>query len=127
LGFALTPEEIDYLVQAFTTLGRNPTDVELMMFAKAKSAHSRHKIFNATWTVDGVEAPRSLFGMIRHTYECGATDDVLSAYADNAAVLRGPRVRLFFPEPDTERFAAHDEPAHIMVKVETHNHPTAIA
>ena len=126
-GFALTPDEIDYLCEAFVTLGRNPTDVELMMFAQANSEHCRHKIFNATWTVDGVEASRSLFGMIRHTFECGDSRDVLSAYADNAAVIRGPRVRRFFPEPGTARFAAHEEPAHILMKVETHNHPTAIA
>ena len=126
-GFALAPDEIDYLCDAFTTLGRNPTDVELMMFAQANSEHCRHKIFNATWTADGAEAPRSLFGMIRHTYERGDTRDVLSAYADNAAVIRGPRVRRFFPEPGSTRFAAHDEPTHIMMKVETHNHPTAIA
>ncbi len=126
-GFALAPDEIDYLCDAFTTLGRNPTDVELMMFAQANSEHCRHKIFNATWTADGAEAPRSLFGMIRHTYERGDTADVLSAYADNAAVIRGPRVRRFFPEPGSTRFAAHDEPTHIMMKVETHNHPTAIA
>jgi phosphoribosylformylglycinamidine synthase len=126
-GFALAPDEIDYLCAAFTALGRNPTDVELMMFAQANSEHCRHKIFNATWTVDGSEAPRSLFGMIRHTYESAADVDVLSAYADNAAVIRGPRVRRFFPEPGSERFAAHDELAHILMKVETHNHPTAIA
>ena len=89
-GFALAPDEIDYLCDAFTTLGRNPTDVELMMFAQANSEHCRHKIFNATWTADGAEAPSSLFGMIRHTYERGDTADVLSAYADNAAVIRGP-------------------------------------
>jgi phosphoribosylformylglycinamidine synthase len=126
-GFALAPDEIDYLCQAFTALGRNPTDVELMMFAQANSEHCRHKIFNATWTVDGADAPRSLFGMIRHTYERGAAADVLSAYADNAAVLRGPRVPRFFPEPGSARFVARDEPAHLMMKVETHNHPTAIA
>jgi phosphoribosylformylglycinamidine synthase len=126
-GFALTPEEIDYVCEAFTALGRNPTDVELMMFAQVNSEHCRHKIFNATWTVDGAEAPRSLFGMIRHTFEHAGTGDVLSAYSDNAAVIRGPRVPRFFPEPETGRFAPHDEPAHIMMKVETHNHPTAIA
>jgi phosphoribosylformylglycinamidine synthase len=91
-GFALTPDEIGYLCEAFATIGRNPTDVELMMFAQANSEHCRHKIFNATWTVDGAEAPRSLFGMIRHTYERGPAGDVLSAYADNAcaASFRSP-------------------------------------
>ena len=126
-GFALAADEIEYLCAAFAGLGRNPTDVELMMFAQANSEHCRHKIFNATWTVDGVEQPKSLFAMIRNMYERGANDDVLSAYADNAAVIRGHAARRFFPEPGTRRFAFHDEPVHIMVKVETHNHPTAIA
>ncbi|MGE3179590.1 MAG: phosphoribosylformylglycinamidine synthase, partial [Vicinamibacterales bacterium] len=112
---------------AFTTLGRNPTDVELMMFAQANSEHCRHKIFNATWTVDGREQTKSLFGMIRYTHEHAADPDVLSAYADNAAVIRGHTIRRFFPEAGTGRFAFHEEPAHIMMKVETHNHPTAIA
>ncbi len=126
-GFALAPDEIDYLCEAFTALGRNPTDVELMMFAQANSEHCRHKIFNATWTVDGIEQPKSLFGMIRNTFEQAADADVLSAYADNAAVIRGHTARRFFPEPGSARFAFHDEPVHILMKVETHNHPTAIA
>jgi phosphoribosylformylglycinamidine synthase len=126
-GFALAPDEVDYLVEAFKALGRNPTDVELMMFAQANSEHCRHKIFNATWTVDDVEEPHSLFGMIRHTYQVGDTRDVLSAYSDNAAVIRGHDVGRFFPEPESGRFAFHPEPAHILMKVETHNHPTAIA
>ncbi|HEY6507025.1 MAG TPA: phosphoribosylformylglycinamidine synthase, partial [Vicinamibacterales bacterium] len=126
-GFALAPDEIDYLCEAFTGLGRNPTDVELMMFAQANSEHCRHKIFNATWTIDGAEQAKSLFGMIRHTHEQAADPDVLSAYSDNAAVIRGHAARRFFPEPGTGRFAAHDEPVHILMKVETHNHPTAIA
>ena len=130
-GFALAADEIDYLVSAFTGLGRNPTDVELMMFAQANSEHCRHKIFNATWTVEGVEQPKSLFGMIRHTHERANDADVLSAYADNAAVISGHRARRFFPEAGPDgghaRFTFHDEPVHIMMKVETHNHPTAIA
>ncbi|MGE3510365.1 MAG: phosphoribosylformylglycinamidine synthase, partial [Vicinamibacterales bacterium] len=126
-GFALAADEIDYLCAAFASLGRNPTDVELMMFAQANSEHCRHKIFNASWTVDGVDQPRSLFGMIRHTFECAADPDVLSAYADNAAVVRGHEARRFFPDPGTGRFAFHTEPVHILMKVETHNHPTAIA
>ena len=126
-GFALAPDEIDYLCAAFTALGRNPTDVELMMFAQANSEHCRHKIFNASWTVDGAEQPKSLFGMIRNTHERAADPAVLSAYADNAAVIRGHDARRFFPEPGTGRFAFHREPVHIMMKVETHNHPTAIA
>ena len=127
LGFALASDEIDYLSAAFAAIGRNPTDVELMMFAQANSEHCRHKIFNATWTADGVEQATSLFGMIRNTYERGDVSDVLSAYADNAAVIRGHDARRFFPEPGTGRFAFHAEPVHIMMKVETHNHPTAIA
>jgi phosphoribosylformylglycinamidine synthase len=126
-GFALASDEIDYLVAAFSGLGRNPTDVELMMFAQANSEHCRHKIFNAAWTIDGAEQARSLFAMIRNTHERAADPDVLSAYADNAAVIRGHRARRFFPEPGTGRYAFHDEPVHIMMKVETHNHPTAIA
>ncbi|MCC7010221.1 MAG: phosphoribosylformylglycinamidine synthase [Acidobacteria bacterium] len=127
LGLALADDEIDYLSAAFAALGRNPTDVELMMFAQANSEHCRHKIFNATWDVDGVEQARSLFGMIRHTYERGDTRDVLSAYSDNAAVIRGHEARRFFPEPGSAQFGYHAEPVHIMMKVETHNHPTAIA
>ncbi|MEQ1731578.1 MAG: phosphoribosylformylglycinamidine synthase, partial [Vicinamibacterales bacterium] len=126
-GFALASDEIEYLCAAFTSLGRNPTDVELMMFAQANSEHCRHKIFNATWTIDGTEQPKSLFGMIRNTHEQAADPDVLSAYSDNAAVIRGPRAERFFPDPATGRFAFHDEPVHILMKVETHNHPTAIA
>ncbi len=127
LGFALAPDEIDYLCDAFAGLGRNPTDVELMMFAQANSEHCRHKIFNATWTVDGAEQPKSLFGMIRNTYEQGDTQDVLSAYADNAAVIRGHDASRFYPDPATGRFAFREEPVHVLAKVETHNHPTAIA
>jgi phosphoribosylformylglycinamidine synthase len=126
-GFALAPDEIDYLCAAFVELGRNPTDVELMMFAQANSEHCRHKIFNASWTVDGTDQPKSLFGMIRNTYERGDTTDVLSAYSDNAAVVRGHDASRFFPEPGTGRFAFHAEPVHFLIKVETHNHPTAIA
>ncbi|MGE3956055.1 MAG: phosphoribosylformylglycinamidine synthase [Vicinamibacterales bacterium] len=126
-GFALAADEIEYLVTAFSSLGRNPTDVELMMFAQANSEHCRHKIFNATWTVDGEEQAHSLFAMIRNTYRVAADPDVLSAYADNAAVIRGHQARRFFPAPGTGRFTFRDEPVHIMMKVETHNHPTAIA
>ncbi len=127
LGFALSPDEIEYLVEAFVGLGRNPTDVELMMFAQANSEHCRHKIFNAAWTIDGAEQEKSLFGMIRNTYQRGDVSDVLSAYSDNAAVIRGHETTRFFPDPGTGQFAAHDEPVHILMKVETHNHPTAIA
>lgn len=97
LGLSLAPDEIDYLVEEFTRLGRNPTDVELYMFAQANSEHCRHKIFNATWTIDGVQQPRSLFQMIRNTNEVSG-DNVLSAYRDNAAVIRGGHGGRFFPE-----------------------------
>jgi len=126
-GFALADDEIDYLCESFAALGRNPTDVELMMFAQANSEHCRHKIFNASWTIDGEAQPKSLFGMIRNTHEQGPSEDVLSAYSDNAAVIRGHTAGRFFPDPDTRRFGYHEEPVHIMMKVETHNHPTAIA
>ena len=127
LGLSLAPDEIDYLVREFTALGRNPTDVELYMFAQANSEHCRHKIFNARWTVDGVPAERSLFGMIRHTYEHAQDPDVLSAYRDNAAVIRGGKGGRYFPDPATGEYAAHGEEIEILCKVETHNHPTAIS
>ncbi|HVZ65836.1 MAG TPA: phosphoribosylformylglycinamidine synthase [Lacunisphaera sp.] len=126
LGLALAEDEIDYLVKAFTTLGRDPTDVELMMFAQANSEHCRHKIFNATWEIDGQPQDRSLFQMIRHTHELHR-DGILSAYKDNAAVLAGSRGGRFFADPRTHEYAAHDEPIHLLCKVETHNHPTAIS
>ena len=126
LGLALAADEIDYLLHNFSALGRNPSDVELMMFAQANSEHCRHKIFNADWTIDGEPQPRSLFGMIRHTHECGG-DNVLSAYSDNAAVVRGPVAGRFFPHPETGHYQYTTEPVHLLMKVETHNHPTAIA
>jgi phosphoribosylformylglycinamidine synthase len=126
LGLSLAPDEITYLVAEFTRLGRNPTDVELYMFAQANSEHCRHKIFNASWTVDGARQPRSLFGMIRNTYE-QSSEGVLSAYRDNAAVIRGSRGGRFFPDPATRLYSAHQEDIHILCKVETHNHPTAIS
>jgi phosphoribosylformylglycinamidine synthase len=126
LGLSLAADEIAYLVNEFTKLGRNPSDVELYMFAQANSEHCRHKIFNATWTIDGVEQPRSLFKMIRNTNELGG-DNVLSAYRDNAAVIRGGRGGRFFPEPGSAIYATHEEPIEILLKVETHNHPTAIS
>jgi phosphoribosylformylglycinamidine synthase len=126
LGLALAPDEIDYLVDAFTRLGRDPSDVELMMFAQANSEHCRHKIFNATWTIDGRPEERSLFQMIRNTHAV-SPGGVLSAYADNAAVMRGPVARRLFADAETGEYAFHDEPAHFLAKVETHNHPTAIA
>ncbi|GAB2778864.1 phosphoribosylformylglycinamidine synthase [Halomonas shantousis] len=158
LGLALADDEIDYLLEAFQGLGRNPSDVELMMFAQANSEHCRHKIFNADWIIDGEAQPRSLFKMIKHTYEC-SPDDILSAYSDNAAVIRGSTATRFYPAPllfnapdaaqgvnapdaartaeaseagraageHGARYVASREPIHILMKVETHNHPTAIA
>lgn len=126
MGLALADDEIDYLYESFSQLGRNPNDVELMMFAQANSEHCRHKIFNASWTIDGQVQDRSLFGMIRYTHEVSPSD-VLSAYADNAAVMRGSRAGRFFPEPGSREYRFHQEEIHILMKVETHNHPTAIA
>jgi phosphoribosylformylglycinamidine synthase len=126
LGLALADDEIDYLVKAFTTLGRDPHDIELMMFAQANSEHCRHKIFNATWEIDGVTRDRSLFQMIKNTYQLHH-DGILSAYKDNAAVLAGTRGGRFYVDPKTGAYAAHEEDIHVLCKVETHNHPTAIS
>jgi len=126
LGLALAEDEIDYLVGAFKELGRNPTDVELMMFAQANSEHCRHKIFNADWVIDGEVQSHSLFKMIKNTFE-QSSDKVLSAYSDNAAIIEGTSAGRFFPSPETQVYGAADEPIHILMKVETHNHPTAIA
>ncbi len=126
LGLALAEDEIDYLLTSFTELGRNPTDVELMMFAQANSEHCRHKIFNASWTIDGEDQGISLFGMIKNTYQQGG-ENVLSAYADNAAVVAGHEAGRFFPDPDSKIYGYSQEPVHLLMKVETHNHPTAIA
>ena len=126
LGLALAADEIDYLYDAYTENGRNPTDVELMMFAQVNSEHCRHKIFNADWVIDGEKQPKSLFKMIRNTYEKNSTD-ILSAYSDNAAVLRGETGGRFFADPKTKEYGYHKEPIHSVIKVETHNHPTAIA
>ena len=126
LGLALTDDEINYLAEAFVGLGRNPRDIELMMFAQANSEHCRHKIFNASWEIDGTQQDDSLFAMIRHTNEVGG-DDVLSAYSDNAAVVRGHRAGRFYPDVSDRIWRFHDEPIHLLMKVETHNHPTAIS
>ncbi len=126
LGLALADDEIDYLVKNFAALGRDPHDIELMMFAQANSEHCRHKIFNATWDIDGTPRDRSLFQMIKHTYELHP-DGILSAYRDNAAVLAGTRGGRFYADPRTHEYAAHDEDIHLLCKVETHNHPTAIS
>ena len=126
LGLALSEDEIDYLLDRFIRLERNPTDVELMMFAQANSEHCRHKIFNADWIVDGVKQEHSLFAMIRHTHDCHP-EDVLSAYRDNAAVMSGFCAGRFFPDPGDGQYRYHREDIHILMKVETHNHPTAIS
>jgi phosphoribosylformylglycinamidine synthase len=126
LGLALADDEIDYLVESFTRLGRNPSDVELMMFAQANSEHCRHKIFNASWTIDGEPQEHTLFQMIRNTCEQGG-ENVLSAYSDNAAVVVGHRAGRFYPDPDTGEYGFSEEEIHLLMKVETHNHPTAIA
>jgi phosphoribosylformylglycinamidine synthase len=125
-GLALSADEIDYLVTVFGSLGRDPTDVELMMFAQANSEHCRHKIFNADFIVDGAPMPVSLFGMIRATYAANSSG-VLSAYRDNAAVIEGSRAIRFFPDPQTHRYQGTEEAVDILMKVETHNHPTAIS
>jgi phosphoribosylformylglycinamidine synthase len=125
-GLALSSEEIDYLVQAFAKLGRDPTDVELMMFAQANSEHCRHKIFNAQFIIDGKPMPLSLFDMIRATHASNS-DGVLSAYRDNAAVIVGANATRFFADPLTQRYSGAREPIDILMKVETHNHPTAIS
>jgi len=126
LGLALSGDEVDYLVESFTALGRNPSDVELMMFAQANSEHCRHKIFNAGWTIDGEPQAHSLFAMIRNTTQHSPAG-VLSAYKDNAAVIRGCEGYRFYPDPETGVYGRHDEDIHILMKVETHNHPTAIS
>ena len=126
LGLALADDEIDYLVQAFITLGRDPNDIELMMFAQANSEHCRHKIFNATWEIDGAKRDHSLFQMIKNTYTLHS-EGILSAYKDNAAVFAGTRGGRFYVDPRSQEYAAHDEEIHILCKVETHNHPTAIS
>ncbi len=125
LGLALADDEIDYLDNGFRALGRDPTDVELMMFAQANSEHCRHKIFNADWIVDGVREPQSLFAMIRATH-AAHPQGTLVAYSDNSSVIAGATVDRFYPGADGRYRAAREDTA-ILMKVETHNHPTAIA
>ncbi|MCW5648131.1 MAG: phosphoribosylformylglycinamidine synthase [Ramlibacter sp.] len=132
-GLALADDEMDYLVTAFTGLARNPTDVELMMFAQANSEHCRHKIFNASFTIDGVAQDKSMFGMIRHTHQTSPQHMVV-AYSDNASVMEGSAIERFMAKnaaspgtSATPRYEKHSEMAHVLMKVETHNHPTAIS
>ncbi len=124
-GLALSADEIDYLINHYSGAGKNPTDAELMMFAQVNSEHCRHKIFNAEFTVDGAVQPDSLFGMIKLTYKA-APEGVLSAYKDNASVIEGHQAMRFFPEADRQ-WREHAEAVHILMKVETHNHPTGIS
>ena len=126
MGLALSEIEIDYLLEHFIKMGRNPTDVELMMFAQANSEHCRHKIFNAKWTIDGEKKNNSLFDMIRQTHEKNPSK-VLFAYSDNSAVTTGYSASRFFPQPETHQYQVSQEDVHIVMKVETHNHPTAIS
>ncbi|MDP3521342.1 MAG: phosphoribosylformylglycinamidine synthase, partial [Hydrogenophaga sp.] len=128
-GLALADDEIDYLVNAFKGLKRNPTDVELMMFAQANSEHCRHKIFNAQFTIDGVAQDTSLIGMIRHTHQSSPQHTVV-AYSDNASIMEGHQLERFVARADVNTSPAYQAEAathHILMKVETHNHPTAIS
>ena len=126
LGLALATDEVNYLFENFSKLGRNPHDIELYMFAQANSEHCRHKIFNADWTIDGEKQAKSLFKMIRNTHEVNP-DFVLSAYKDNAAVMVGNKGGRFFPNPETNVYGYNHEDIQVLMKVETHNHPTAIS
>lgn len=125
LGLALAADEIAYLEKIYQSLGRSPTDTELMMFAQANSEHCRHKIFRADWIIDGIKQDHALFPMIKHT-TAKSPEGVLSAYHDNASVIRGNTAARFFAQPDGQ-YAFTEEPIDILMKVETHNHPTAIA
>ena len=125
LGLALSADEVEYLAEAFGALQRDPTDVELMMFAQANSEHCRHKIFNADWSIDGKAQDKSLFRMIRDTH-AAAPEGVISAYSDNAAVVQGFQANRLWPDSDGV-YRSHTEDAQMLIKVETHNHPTAIS
>ena len=125
LGLALSDDEIDYLLDIFGKAGRNPTDVELMMFAQANSEHCRHKIFNASWVIDGQQKDKTLFGMIRETHQAHPQGTVM-AYADNASIIAGATIPRFYPDAD-RGYSYKEELTHILTKVETHNHPTAIS
>jgi phosphoribosylformylglycinamidine synthase len=126
LGLAMSDDEIDYLDDAFTRAARNPTDVELMMFAQANSEHCRHKIFNADWIIDGAPQERSLFKMIKNTHELQPKGTIV-AYSDNSSIMAGTEVTRFFPRGDSHEYATDRTLTHTLMKVETHNHPTAIS
>lgn len=126
LGMALSPDEMAYLAESYEGLGRDPHDIELMMFAQANSEHCRHKIFNASWTIDQEDKERSLFSMIRHTHD-HHSEGVLSAYSDNASVMEGHHAPRFFADAKDSVYRTHEEEVHILMKVETHNHPTGIS
>jgi phosphoribosylformylglycinamidine synthase len=126
LGLALSDQEIDYLVASYADLDRDPTDAELMMFAQANSEHCRHKIFNASWVIDGQEQDKRLFGMIKSTTE-KTPAGVISAYSDNAAVFEGWTGQRLMPRTADREYEYREEPIHVLIKVETHNHPTAIS
>jgi phosphoribosylformylglycinamidine synthase len=128
MGLALSPDEVDYLLENFTKIGRNPTDVELMMFAQANSEHCRHKIFNADWIIDGQPQDISLFGMIRNTHKLNPGHTVV-AYSDNSSIVQGQRTERFYPQniKNEHTYGFVQEAMHYLMKVETHNHPTAIS
>ena len=127
MGLALSADEMDYLLENYRTLNRNPSDVELMMFAQANSEHCRHKIFNADFILNGEKQPKSLFRMIRDTHEASPEGTVV-AYKDNSSVIEGAQIERFYPNADNgQAYGFHQENTHIIMKVETHNHPTAIA
>ena len=127
MGLALSADEMDYLLENYRTLNRNPSDVELMMFAQANSEHCRHKIFNADFILNGEKQPKSLFRMIRDTHEASPQGTVV-AYKDNSSVIEGAQIERFYPNADNgQAYGFHQENTHIIMKVETHNHPTAIA
>ncbi len=125
MGLALSPDEVDYLLENFTKINRNPTDVELMMFAQANSEHCRHKIFNADWVIDGMAQDISLFGMIRNTHKLNPGNTVV-AYSDNSSIVAGQKTKRFYPQNNGE-YGFAEQDMHYLMKVETHNHPTAIS
>ena len=126
LGLALSPDEMDYLIENYQKIRRNPSDVELMMFAQANSEHCRHKIFNADFIIDGKQQQNSLFSMINQTHQA-TPEGTIVAYKDNASVIEGATIERLYPDTQNQAYQYHTEPTHIVMKVETHNHPTAIA